>query len=276
MMKIWRERLANFLTVQRVGILLIGLSILIGIFGYANEHPGEALDLHQFISIYYANISSELFGIAVTVLIIDSLNRRRDEMLNQEREQEQLIRQLGSTVNEVAKRASEELRAQNWLTDGTLQGADLRVANLEDARLWKADFQGANLQWAKLNKANLNGAVLVGANLVQAKLTAAKLNGADLRGANLREARMYRVSLNGSNLRDADLTGAYLQGARLEDADLTGALLDGAHLDEYSVCPDGASWQITTDMTRFCDPAHPNYFHSRENNHKHSTEEMQV
>ena len=118
--------------------------------------------LASFIGDFYANISSELVGITITVLIIDGLNRRRDEKASIAHEREQLTRQLGSNVNEVARRAAEELRAYGWLIDGTLQELDLRVANLEEAKLWDADLQGANLQWAKLKKANLNGAGLAG------------------------------------------------------------------------------------------------------------------
>jgi len=255
MMKRWGERLTDGLTAQRVGLLLLALALLMGIIGYADQHP-EGFTLSGFLGDFYANVSAELASIAITVLIIDSLNRRREAKAEERRERDQLIRQLGSTVNAVAKQASEELRARGWLTDGTLQECDLRVANLEDARLWKADLQGVNLQWAKLNKANLNGAVLVGANLTQAKMTAAKLGGTDLRGANLTEARLYRAHFNGANLREADLTGAFLQGARFEGADLRGAKLDACQMDEMTVCPDAAIWTPETDLARFTDPSH--------------------
>lgn len=255
-MKRWQEHLTEWLTVQRVGMILLALSLALGVAGYINQHP-EGFNLSAFMGDFYANISAEMASIAITVLIIDSLNRRRDAVNEERREREQLTRQLGSTVNAVAKQASEQLRARGWLTDGTLQEADLRVANLDDARLWQADLQGVNLQWARLEKANLNRAVLVGANLTQAKMKGVKLNGADLRGANLTEARLYRASFYDANLRDADLTRAYLQGARLNNADLRGAILDGSCMDEWTVCPDGANWTPETDLTRFTDPTHP-------------------
>jgi uncharacterized protein YjbI with pentapeptide repeats len=254
-MKTWQKWLDG-MTAQRVGLLLLALSIVTGVTGYIHLHPG-AFNLDAFLADFYTNISSEFASIAMTVLIIDTLNRRREEKASTEREREQLIRQLGSTVNEIAKHASEELRAQGWLIDGSLQERDLRVANLEDARLWKADLQGVNLQWAKLNKANLNGANLVGANLLQAKMTAVKMSGADLRGAKLAEARLYRANFQNADLRDADFSGAYLQGARFDNADLTGAILDGALMDEFTTCPDGCAWSQTTDLARFTNAAHP-------------------
>jgi uncharacterized protein YjbI with pentapeptide repeats len=260
-MKVWLKKLRSgeWLTVQRVGVLLLTLALVAGIAGYAIQHP-EGFSFQQFVGDFYANVSTELTSIAITVLIIDTLNRRREARLEESREREQLTRQFGSSVNEVAKRASEELRARGWLTDGSLQGADLRIAHLEETKLWKADLQGVNLQWAKLKKANLNGSILVGANLMQANLQAAKLGGADLRGANLFEAKLYRVNLNGAYLRDANLSGSHLEGARLEGADLTHAILEEAHLDELTTLPDGTRWAADTDLRRFTNPNHPDFW----------------
>lgn len=258
-MKAWFKRFkrGDWLTVQRVGVVLLTLALVSAVIGYAIDHP-EGFTLEQFIVDFYANVSTELTSIAITVLIIDTLNRRREERIGENREREQLTRQLGSSVNEVAKRAAEELRARGWLTDGSLQESDLRVANLEEAKLWKSDLQGVNLQWAKLKKANLNGSVLVGANLTQANLQAARCGGADLRGANLFEAKLYRVNFKGAYLREANLTGAHLEGARLDGADLRNAVLEGAHLDELTILPDGCVWSPDIDLGRFTNPDHPN------------------
>jgi hypothetical protein len=255
----WIDRLDDWITVQRVGLILLVLALVSGGIGYASQHP-DGFDWHTFLGDFYANVSSEFASIAITVLIIDALNRRRDERSEIRREREQLIRRLGSTVNQVAKTASEDLRARGWLTDGTMQEADLRVANLEDARLWEADLQGADLQWANLKMANLNGAILVGANLRQAQMTAARLKGADLRDADLSEAKLYRVQFNGARLNNVDFSGAHLENARLNDADLRGAKLSEAFFDGDTVCPDGAGWTPDTDLTRFTDAQHPHFW----------------
>ena len=249
----------DWITLQAVGVVLLTLAVISGVSGYRSLHPG-AFDIGKFLADYYANISTELTSIAITVLLIDTLNRRRDEHLGRLRDLQQLTRQLGSGVNEVAKRAAEELRAEGWLTDGSLQETDLRVANLENAKLWKADLQGANLQWARLKSANLNGATLVGANLTQANLQTAKLGGADLRQANLMEAKLYRVNFKDARLDHADLSGAHLEGARLENADLTKANLADALLDEMTILPDGVKWSAECDMTRFTQPDHPQFW----------------
>lgn len=246
----------EWLTVQRVGVIFLTLAIVVGVAGYASQHP-EGFTLQTLLADFYANISAELASIAITVLIIDALNRRRERVVEQARQRDQLMRQLGSSVNEVAKRAAEELRAHGWLTDGTLQESDLRVANLEGAKLWKADLQGVNLQWANLKYANLNGAVLVGANITQARLWGTKLGGADLRGANLAEAALYRAILHGTTLCEANLERVHLEGAKLENADLRGANLTGAMCDELTTLPDGTQWNADADLARFTDPAHP-------------------
>lgn len=249
----------DWLTAQRVAWVLLALALISGAVGYVQQHPG-AFDFNAFIGDFYANISSEFASIAITVLIIDGLNRMRDERVAVNREREQLTRQLGSNINDVARRAAEELRAGGWLTDGSLQECDLRVANLDEAKLWDADLQGVNLQWAKLKKANLNGASLVGANLMQANLQAAKLRGADARGANLFEAKLYRVAFHDAQLADADLRGTHLEGAQLINADLRGAKLDGAILDDLTVLPDGSAWSPDADLSRFTDPLHGQFW----------------
>ena len=61
------------------------------------------------------------------------------------------------------------------------QGADLRGADLREAKLRGADLEGANLWGANLRGADLEGANLWGANL----------RGADLREADLENAKFY-------------------------------------------------------------------------------------
>lgn len=251
--------LENWLTAQRVAWVLLILALVSGALGYIQQHPG-AFDLGAFVGDFYANISAEFASIAITVLIIDGLNRRREERTALEQDRTQLMRQLGSNVNEVARRSAEELRARGWLTDGTLQGTDLRVANLDDAKLWDADLQGVNLQWAKLKKVNLNGAILAGANLTQANLQAARLRGADVRGANLFEAKLYRVDFHDAKLCEADMRGAHVEGASFTNADLRGANLTDAVFDALTVLPDGSTWSEGIDLTRFTNPAHPQFW----------------
>jgi DNA-binding XRE family transcriptional regulator len=179
--------------------------------GYLNQNGhlylGEALG--NLLGDFYANASTELVSIAITVLIIDALVQRRET----EREKRDLILQMGSPDNAFAREAVRKLRVRGWLEDGSLQGADLRKADLRGANLLAADMMRALLYDAKLSRA-----VLMDANLHQAGLFHADMRTTDLRGANLAEADLSYTDLRGADLFEADL-----RKARLYSADLRGA-----------------------------------------------------
>lgn len=242
------------------------------------------------------NFSTEMFGAFLTFvfieLIVGQREKRREEERAQKELKERLIRELGSSVNEVAKHAAEELRATYWLRDTSLHRADLKQADLQGADLSKADLQQADLEYARLQGtdlswANLEKAVLDGANLQGAKLHVTNLRGAFLERSHLQktdlfDAKLQGAFLKGANLRGANLAGANLQGAKLQEADLQGAVLTGANLrgadltfanlkeviwgvtefDENTSLPDGSQWTYDTDMARFTDSTHPHFWRS--------------
>lgn len=249
----------DWLTVQRLGLILVALAVINAIIGYALTHP-EEVSFQAFMADFYPNVSTELLSIATTVLIIDGLNRRRDAKQEAAHEQDALARQLGSRLPDVTARAVEEARKRGFLTDGSMQERDFQGASLEEAKLWKADFQGANFKWAKLKSANLNAACLLSATFVQANLQTAELNSVDARAANFHEAKLYRAACNRSGFQHADFTGAHLEGVKLHNADLRGAIFTRAFFDETTIMPDKQPWTPTTDLARFTDPAHPQFF----------------
>lgn len=105
-----------------------------------------------------------------------------------------LVRKMRSPESKLVLEAVEELRARNWLEDGSLKGVVLCHAHLERADLCKAnladvDLHQAHLKGADLSMANLSGAKLTRTNLEGANLSAANLRGADLFKADLRDAR---------------------------------------------------------------------------------------
>src|SRR5215216_4719706 len=124
------------------------------------------------IGDFYANVSVDCLSIAFAILVIDRLNEQRERTQSTAKLKEQLIREMGSRDNGTALRAVGELRGHEWLTDGTLCGADLSNTDLQEA-----DLRGANLHQANLISANLHLSDLRGANLSEA----------DLRGANLHQ-----------------------------------------------------------------------------------------
>lgn len=78
----------------------------------------------------------------------------------------------------------------------------------------------------------------------------------------LQDVTLEGVFMKFSNLRNATLVEVNLRGANLREADLEGADLDNTEFDEYTVLPDGTNWGSNTDMTRFTDRNHPDFWRS--------------
>ena len=194
----------------------------------------------------------------------EEANRRRDSKNAEVARQQQLIDDAASNVNDVAKNAVYQLRRKGWLReeDGLLKGADLSMANLQGADLTSANVQGAVLAGATLQEADLSMANLQGAYLWGANLQGANLVGANLQGAKLLDTKLQGAKLSRANLQGADLNVARLQGADLNMARLQGANLHRAMFDEQTILPDWNQWTAETDMKRFTDPEHPEFWRS--------------
>ncbi|MCP5100895.1 MAG: pentapeptide repeat-containing protein [Chloroflexi bacterium] len=121
----------------------------------------------------YIEFVWELVSISFTILIIDRIYQQQDIR----REKAHLIRQLRSKDSVLAGEASEQLRAQGWLADGTLQGANLHQAILKGVNWAQVDLRNSNLEQATLARANLSEGNLTGTNLQGADLSFANLNG---------------------------------------------------------------------------------------------------
>ena len=147
-----------------------------------------------------------------------------------------LIEQMGSSNNEKAHAAVDQLRAKGWLTDKSLQVA--RIGSFgQKINLSGIDLSGADLWKASLFGANLRGADLSGANLWDTDLRHTDLRDANLRRSGLGNARLDRADLSGADLSGADLSGAgaSLRGANLSDANLAGAKLRGVDLRDANL-----------------------------------------
>jgi hypothetical protein len=225
-------------TVFNVGLILLILSFISGFIGYRHAHGSIPFSWQQFWTDYYANISAEFGSVAVTVLIIDQLNRRRQR----EEEKQRLIRQMGSKENGLALQAVEELRALEALKDGSLVSINLEEANLHGVRLGRVNMRGARMDFS---------------NFSEAQLYFANLERADMSGINFESA-----VLTGANIRHANLVAANLEGALLSEADLSHAMLDQARFNDKTKLPDNTTWRKGTDLKRFTDPAHPDFWRS--------------
>ena len=190
------------------------------------------------------NFSTELLGAALTFFIFDLFQERRTK----ERDIARWRRQLRSSINDVAVGAAEELGEEGLLTDGSLQGIKV-WGNLQGA-----SFFGANLQGVDLAHANLQGAILTIADLRDATLDFANLKGAILQGANLEGASIIRTEFSEeTSLPDDDPKRGQLiftfDGESREEA-ITRTIENLKR----------SYWTPNTDMTRFTDPKHPDFW----------------
>jgi len=173
----WLSRFYVGITVSRLIDTIAVVLFLVGVFTLGSKGK-------------WGSLAPELVSTSVAIAVLDRLFNYRGE----QREKRRTISQMGATdSNDVALAALAVARAENWLNDGTLRGANLYRANLSGATLIDADLSGATLF-----DANLSGANLIGATLINAYLSDANLSGATL----------YRAVLIDAYLSDATLIDA--------------------------------------------------------------------
>jgi len=171
----------------------------------------------------------EAVGILFTVLIIDRLDARREL----EQLQNRLMREATGQSNEMAKSAIDWMQYEDWL-DGD-------ESLLAGQQAWRAKMQGVNLYQANLEKTDFYRSSLEGANLYDVVA---------------RNTNFAYTNLEGADFVCADLTGANLEGANLKDAVFF-------HPNQSpAILPDGKAWTTETEIERFTDPAHPDFWRS--------------
>lgn len=180
---------------------------------------------------YLTNLYTEFISIAVTVSIIDILNRRREMKRHMSELCDRLKREMSSQDNTTAINAIREITAHGWLHDGTLRNVNLTNANLAKAQMFQAQLNGASLAGATLVSASLEESSLRGAALISANLNEADLREADLSETVLQFANLSRANLDFAILHNAVLTGANLAEATLREAELQNANLVEARMN---------------------------------------------
>lgn len=248
------------LTVQEITLIVVLLLAVLALVSAIISLLLETDRSRQWWGDWFQGVSTEMVGAVVTALLFTFIIGGVEQEQAREALKIDLIERMSSSVNSEAVRASEELRAEGWLRDGTLRGEEFAAANLAGAQLIFADLREAIFFDAILDTALLDDALLTDINL-----QAASLRGASLQRANLQRANLIVADLAGANLTDADLRGANLFQANLENA-----ILDGALWDVNTVLPDSTYdsqsgafddlWTPQTDMARYTDPNHPDFW----------------
>lgn len=193
--------------------LIIGVYLLV--IGFHVLHPDEPITLHNLLPDFYSNIITTLIDIAITVLIVDWLNRIRDDRLEKIR----LLRDIGCGDHGIALRAVQDITQEDLHQKGFLRHRMLLGANLAGAVLG-----GADLSHSSFHDSNFTGVELYGARLYMTCFWCAVLRGADLRDADLNQTDFIYADLTDALVTIQQLRSAYrLHGARLPN----GKIYDG-------------------------------------------------
>ncbi|MBZ0281657.1 MAG: pentapeptide repeat-containing protein [Anaerolineae bacterium] len=205
-----------------VVIILVGIAVLSAVFSALMR---GGLDKNWWADVSQGLVT-EMAGAVATFWLINLIfegRRQREQKTETVGEHKAaLIRKMRSSIKEDVIRAVEELSENGWLHDGSLREQNLEYVDLRDVNLWRANLQEANLRFTNLQK----------------------------------------VHLELANLRGANMALAQLQGASLVDADLQGAHLAGEQFDEHTFLPDASLYSRSSDIRRFTDPNHPQFWRS--------------
>lgn len=247
---------------QYLGATVIVLILItIGAILFADIQP-RINDIITGISGYLTNVYTEIISVVVTILILDRRAEKREENRRVDERNHRLVREIGSQDNATAIKAIREATELGLLKgdDGLLQNMRLRSANLAGAKLARANLSDVQLARANLEGADLRGTNLQNTDLILANLQGAYLGGSNLRGADLGGSNLESAYLREANLQNVDLRGANLQSTDLRGANLQGTDLDGTQFNEKTNLPNNSKWGPETDMTRFTDPQHPDFW----------------
>lgn len=239
------------------------------------------------LSELIGNLVPEAIGIIFTVLILDRLaaNRSKEELKTR------LLNEVKNPAAGIAVNALDWLRRENWIDDETFKGKSMRIVNWEGAYIGDLNLEGARLYRANFKNA-LNflrpmfTSVIKPVNMSKVYMREADLSNADLDEVNLakailRQANLSNAKLDEANLAEAILRQANLSATRLRYVNLSEADLRGTTFDEKTVLPDADEvkdkngvvmrdeegnriytnyWTPDTDMTRYTNPNHPDFW----------------
>lgn len=233
---------AVLLILLAVGLSSSVASFVVNLVNNVDTSPG-------WWTSWLQNFSTEMFGAFLTFilfeLIVGNREKQRDEERTLKREREnfekmieqdkalkaQMIEIETARRSEILEQEKEQLIRR---MRSSINGETIRAIEELRAHGWLTDgsLQGSNFAWA------------------------------NLRGGKLGWANLQGVNLHFVDLQDAQLAWVKLQGATLNNANLQAAALSLAVFDTNTILPDGNNWTPETDMSRYTDPTHPQFWRS--------------
>lgn len=205
----------RWISSRHIAIFLLFIALVLGISGFR---------LENLVQDYVPNIVTECISIAITILIIEELNVRRERKNLRNR----LKRELWSKDQGISLRAINELREHGWISDGSLENI--------------------SLPYSVLDRAELKGVVLNGADLQNSSLQRAYIGHAQLRNIDFSNANLTSTIFNHSDLTGSDFTGAITENASFEDTILIDAKFSKEQFSkvkslEGATMPDGTIFE---------------------------------
>jgi uncharacterized protein YjbI with pentapeptide repeats len=122
--------------------------------------------------------------------------------------------------------------------------------NLANADFGNCIFQQADFSVAVLREASFSRAILEGANLSQTDCEGTDFSFANLRAANISDAHAEKADFTGANLSAASLAGSFL----------VEAIFEGTEFNHRTILPNGTTWGDDTNLSRYTDPNHPEFW----------------
>ena len=220
---------------------------------------------------FLLNISTELFGAALIYVLIDVIKESQEKEKNALQEvTRKLISRHPALVSDAIQQILFNEKLKNKLfSQENIPFTHMMLDNQSFPKSFsfpKIDISHSEFRQAILKGVTFVNTIMHGVNFEQADLASACLKNCDLQASIFDNADLSHADLSGCKLEHVDFTEANLTNANLTNAiitdttQLTGAKLPSFEEDERGFVKEGSIWQKHTDMKRFTDPNHPNYY----------------
>jgi uncharacterized protein YjbI with pentapeptide repeats len=171
--------------------------------------------------------------------------------------------------------------SQCSLRHSDLSGADLSYARWDSVDLREATLRNSNFTDANFSRTNFRESNLQGIQWLRTQVLTSDFEGNDFRYStfpatklshtNLKKTNFHRCTFqsaiimgcffNNADCSEAQFTAVHFRGVDLIGVNFANAILEGS-FDYNTTLPDGTRWTPDTDLSRFTNPQHPQFWRS--------------